>query len=574
MKLSALRFCSVALLVVLQGCTQFPAGTGPAGAGIELLAYRFRMDFNAALNADTGWAAATNAVPALYHDEPFRLRVQVRAATMPPEGHVLGLQYRSRRGPWHAVGVANFPYPSLASPLVSVTSTSAYAQGDETERLLGAADLDWDEGAGLNSVATTPVWRGGADAVEWEWPLVVRRYSDGPTFSEDGSNVELRVVDGLGQPLAGAGAIALQLATRPGHLGGTFIETPGRLGPYQTAAGHLYFFMEPAETDNRFMAMLSTDYGRSWREVDGAARPQADDLEGVASVQVGSTIHLIHQVTREVFHHAFVLDDAGVPAHWLINSQSIATPEEPATQYADVAARSDGSLVTLYGGSRRLFLQVRSPQGSWGEPIEIDSAIEPELSGPVLATGDDDVITLAYTGRDGSGFIRHLFPDGALSARELLSTRLGSSDAENGAILPLVAVPGTGSTVVLYRETDGLLYERRLARTGELSAPVRVSNLPVVTDAVDSEQVGADLILHGSTLHLLFIEAASRSIYHASSAQPGRWSVPRPVVEGIDAAWLRGSVHRDEAGNAVYGFVYDGGSRGGSGFNRYLTLPL
>jgi hypothetical protein len=106
-----------------------------------------------------------------------------------------------------------------------------------------------------------------------------------------------------------------------------------------------------------------------------------------------------------------------------------------------------------------------------------------------------------------------------------------------------------------------------------LSAPVRVSHLPVVTDAVDSEQAGADFVAHGSTLHLLFIEANSRSIYQVRSDQPGTWSIPRPVVEGIDASWVRGSIHHDASGNPVYGFVYDAGSRGGSGFNRYLAIP-
>lgn len=103
---------------------------------------------------------------------------------------------------------------------------------------------------------------------------------------------------------------------------------------------------------------------------------------------------------------------------------------------------------------------------------------------------------------------------------------------------------------------------------------MRVAQGPVITDAVDSEQVGADLVRHGSTLHLLFIEAQSRSILHTRSTSEGVWSEPQPIVEGIEGAWVRGSVHTDAAGNPVYGFVYDGGSQGGSGFNRYFALPL
>jgi hypothetical protein len=167
-----------------------------------------------------------------------------------------------------------------------------------------------------------------------------------------------------------------------------------------------------------------------------------------------------------------------------------------------------------------------------------------------------------------------LHPDGRLTPRQVLSTRLGSDDSENGAILPLVVLPQTSTTVVLYREESGILYERRFSSKGELSGPVKVSSLPVVTNAVDSEQVGADLIRHGSTLHLLFIEAESRSIFHSYSKQPGLWSQPQLLIDAIDGSWLRGSLHQDEEGRAVYGFIYDGGSQGGAGVNQYFPLPL
>jgi hypothetical protein len=566
-----------ALLLLSHACVA-PAertDTTAVTSDLEWLAFRVRNVSDVALNADTGWAAAENASAQLFYDQPFRFRVQVRAGMSPPEGHVLSLQYRRQGGTWLPVGVAEFPYPSFATPAVSVISTQAYSHGAETERLLGPVDTVWDDGAGLNGVAATPVWRTANEALEWEWPVVIRRFSDGPTFAEDGSVFALRVVDGNGQPLAGQSPAELHLSALPGHLGGTFIETPGRLGPYQSQEGHLYFFMEPSETDNRFMAVKSTDYGLSWKEVDGAGRPAADDLEGVASARMGATIHLIHQVSEEVFYHAFEMGSPGSGAgRWLIDSESIATPEEPPTQIADVVARSDGSLVTLYGGARRLFLQIRSAQGVWGDPMEIDTDVAPDLSGPVLAVGPDDMITMAYTGRDGSGFIRHLLPDGSLSTRQVFSSNLGSADAENGAIVPLIVLPESGTSVVLYREQDGLLHERRLSRSGELSAPVLVTQLPVITDAVDSEQVGADLILHDSTLHLLFIEIQSQSIFYSRSSQPGIWSQPQALIEDIEGGWVRGSVHLDASGSPVYGFVFDAGSTGGSGYNRYFALPL
>lgn len=568
---------ALATSLLITGCTGTKVqqlGGEQQASNLEWLAYRVRSDSDAELNSNTGWAASENTAAEINYDQPFRLRVQIRASIAPPEGHLLELQYRNGQD-WQPVGFAEFPYPGFATPVLSIISTNAYQHGAETERLLGSPDINWDEGAGLSGVASTPVWKTTNNAVEWEWPLVIRRFSDGPTFAENGDVYELRVVDGFGRPLPGQNPVQLQVTATSGHLGGTFIETPGRLGPYQSDAGHLYFFMEPSETDNRFMAVKSTDFGRSWQEVDASNRPVAGDLEGVASARSGSTLHFIHQVSEEVFYHQFEMGGQELASGtWQIESESIATPEEPPTQFADLVVRSDGSLVTLYGGSRRLFLQTRSAQGVWAIPTEIDVNLEPQLSGPVMSVAKDNTVTLAYTGRDGSGFIRHLRPDNTLTPRLWLSSNLGSSDSENGAIAPMVVLPESGTTVVLYREQDGLLYERRLSSDAQLTDPVQVSQLPVVTDAVDSEQVGADLILHDSTLHLLFIEEQSRSIFHSYSSVAGQWSQPQVVINNINAAWVRGSVHLNESGNPVYGFVFDAGSNGGSGFNRYFALPL
>jgi len=542
---------------------------------LELLAYRFRADFTADLNVDSGWAAAENQSAKLIFDQPFRLRIQVGSDQTPPEGVTLGLQYRIQDSPWLSIGVANFPYPSFATPIMSVIATDAYTQGADTDRLLGKPDIDWEEGAGLNAVATTNVWKNKGDAREWEWPLVVRRFSDGPTFAKDNTAIELRVVDGKGKPINGRNTMEFKINALPGHLGGTFIETPGRIGPYQTAQGDLYFFIEPSETDNRFMAIRSTDFGRSWQEVDGEARPIADDLEGVSSVRVDNTIHIIHQVTHEVFYHAFELGSSNEkPGRWLTNSQSIAKPSNPPTQFTDIVARSDGSLIAFYAGHERLQYQIRSREGKWGLPHEIDVNLTPVLSGPVMVNGENDTVTMAYTGQDGSGFIRHLTADNNLSPRILLSSNLGISDAENGAIAPLINIVESGSTQVIYRESNGFLYERRFSTDGKLTQPVLISKLKVVTNAVDSEQVGADVVRQNSKTYLLFIEESSRSIYYTHSNEYGVWSKPMVLIENINGSWVRGSVHKNSQGNPVYGFVYDAGSTGGSGFNRYFALPL
>src|SRR5690606_36253999 len=128
---------------------------------------------------------------------------------------------------------------------------------------------------------------------------------DNAIMNEDGDTFDFRMVDLAGQPVGPAAGARVHLEVPAGLVGGTFPETPGRLGPWQASNGDLYFTIEPAETDNVLMVVKSTDGGVSWREVDGSSRPDEDDLEGFATVFHDGWIHMLHQPTADVFHHAF-----------------------------------------------------------------------------------------------------------------------------------------------------------------------------------------------------------------------------------------------------------------------------
>jgi len=101
-----------------------------------------------------------------------------------------------------------------------------------------------------------------------------------------------------------------------------------------------------------------------------------------------------------------------------------------------------------------------------------------------------------------------------------------------------------------------------------------VSDRTVVQNAVDSDQTGADAIADGNTVHVLFIEENSGSIFHTYSSEPGVWQPPTLEVDGIQGQWIRGTkLVQGEEGD-VYGFVYDAGSNGGTGMNEYGEVPL
>ena len=102
--------------------------------------------------------------------------------------------------------------------------------------------------------------------------------------------------------------------------------------------------------------------------------------------------------------------------------------------------------------------------------------------------------------------------------------------------------------------------------------PVKITDLKVVTDAVDSQQAGADAVLDSEAVHVLLIEESSRSIF--STHDKGGWQPARIQVNNILGSWVRGNVYTRSAGMRVYGYIYDAGSEGGAGMNRFGELVL
>jgi len=456
------------------------------------------------------------------------------------------------------------------TPSLSIVACPAYENGAATTDLLHGSTVEFQPGAGISLAPRTEPQPGAASHGEFEWALVVRRFADGAVTNEEGDTFELRMVDSAGAPVTTRNP-RLRLVIPPGHLGGTFVETPGRIGPWRAANGDLYFVIEPSETDNLFMMVKSTDGGRTWREVDGAHRPATSDLESVEGRQVRDTIHLIHQVTHSTHYHSFRTSDHPThPDTWHVRDERAASAVSVA-QSATLVVRSDGSMVTFYVGDT-IGYRVRSPSGRWTPQTIVDAGIAPKLAGPKAELGANDTVHLAYYGMDGTIWYRRLLRDGTLTPRQHLASGVGATRAEFGAVLPLVFIPQTNTVVILYQQADGRLWERRIVNDGPPSAPVLVANERVVRDAVDSQQPGADAVLDGETVHVLFINAATRSIF--STHDRGGWQTPELRVSDILGSWVRGSVYTRKDGVKVYGYVYDAGSHGGSGMNRFGELVL
>jgi hypothetical protein len=462
------------------------------------------------------------------------------------------------------------------TPRVSIVESDTYHHGEETTDLLAGSDAPFRMGAGISLAETTPPLTAGSGQSEWEWPLVIRRFADGAVMNEEGDTFTFRMTDTSGRPVASSTYPTVTASVPPRLLGGTFVETPGRVGPWEASNGDLYFIMEPAETYNVLMVVKSTDGGRTWQEVDGANRPATGDLEGFGSDTHGDTIHMLHQTSDEVLHHAFRTSDHPTePDTWVVRDDTVATPSEPPVQVATLTARSDGSLVAVYGGPEKIHFKIRSPEGRWGAETTVDAEGPSVLSGPQSVLGANDEVHLAYTAQDGTAWYRRIQPDGTLTPREQITAGLGTTEADVGAVLPLVFLPGTNTAVILYRRANGTLWARRIVDRGPPTAPVQVSEHQVVQNAVDSDQAGADAIAADGTVHVLFIEQDTGHIYHTQSDATGAWSPATLQVDSVDAQWIRGRPLMQGSDRAsAYGYVYDAGSNGGSGMNHYAEVPL
>lgn len=623
-----MKSCRQAFIAFTIGLLGYGCGQGEAPredspeqlSPLQSTTYRVRERIDAPVNENIGWAAPAGEAAVVTANQPFRIRLEVEALPGTEETLPTSFTLQARRNgeTWQTLSLRDFPYPDeISTPRVSLVRLDEWETGVPTDDLLTKSMLPFTHGEGVSDTlrmdaedealesdnAAAP-WpdvsqdaAGGATRPsapvhgEWEWPVVIRRWADGAVTNEDGDTFDFRMLDGAGRPVAGAGPARVTLRIPKSLLGGTYAETPGVLGPWQGEDGTLYFPMEPAETNNVLMMVASTDHGDSWTEVDGANRPLTDDLEGFSTAWHDGVIYLLHQISRATYLHAFdtratpteVAGDPGAAGiasgRWVIRDELVSEHSKPPVQVASLVARSDGSLVAVFGDSLGLRYRVRSPGGDWESEGTVEVADGVLASGVMTVGLANDVIHMAYTATSAdwsARSVRHrtLIPSGDLTDTTRLGEGLGTAEEDIGALLPLGWLSDSNTVVVAWRHADGTLWERRMRADGSESAPVRITTRQVVQSAADSDQVGADLVVHDGVVHVVFIDEESRDLWHTSSPTPGNWTPVRPVVEGIDAQWVRGRIVRDASGAAVYGLVYDAGSNGGSGMNRFGVIAL
>jgi hypothetical protein len=543
----------------------------------RVTAFRVRSDFHIDLDEDDGWSTDLNKAPNQMVDCPFRIRFEVES-NHSNYRRQYSLQYRWNNEPWNYIEAQEFPYESAASPIVSIVSCEAFFFGEEAGNLIKMSKKPANPGAGISLAPTTPGWypypETGASA-EWEFALVIRRWADGPQLVRDGDRFSLRMVDHLERTLAGP-TPQFSVNVPKGHLGGTFVETPARVGPYENSKGELYFIMEPTETDNIFMMVKSSDGGQSWFEVDADNRPQVSDLEGVGSViSNDGIIHIVHQISEGVYHHAFATSDHPESKdQWVVNSRLITSHDEPPTQTADITIRPDGSLIAVFAAGVQLQYSILESNGKWSKAEILNHKYSVGFTNPSLICLPDGTVDIVFKSMDGKGWHRQLLPNDSLTPPQLFVHDLGTTEDEMMAILPLVYLSEKETTVAVFRQSDGYLYLSTKSANKPWSDPLKVSDRQVVTNAVDSEQAGADVVSLKDEIIISFISEEDRNIYLVRISDFGQTPNTELFIPDIDGSWVRGNILYHQLKFPVYGIVYDAGSKGGSGFNKYISLCL
>jgi hypothetical protein len=257
-----------------------------------------------------------------------------------------------------------------------------------------------------------------------------------------------------------------------------------------------------------------------------------------------------------------------------VDGNLITAHEEPSTQTSDITIRPDGSLVAVFAAGNQLQYSIRKPNGIWSKAVYFNQKDSVGFTNPTLVCLPDGTADIAYKSMDGKGWHRQLLPDNSLTKPQLFAQNLGTSENENIAILPLIYLPEKKTTIAVFRQSDGYLYLSCKSSDKSWSEPARVSDRPVVISAADSDQTGADAVAWNGQIIISYISEESRDIYLTVISDFSQTPDSRLIVSDIDGSWLRGNILHHQEDSPVYGIIFDAGSKGGSGYNRYISFDL
>ena len=545
--------------------------------------FRIRSDDTRTLNEDAGWVAATDVSAAMEAQRKFRIRFEIEEAGARAENY--RLQYNKNGTGWKdAEGYRDDnPNKAPSTPEVWAVPSARYSDGDPTTDLLTASAAAFVPGGGKESPVTGEIRLGGQHT-EVEFALVIPTFHDGARQNKTGDVFEFRLVRSDATAVAGTVANPrVTLVVPAGLIGGTYVESPNRIGPFRDGNGNLYAIMEPTETDNVFMVIKSADGGRTWTEQDGAHRPRTDDLESVDAVLAGDELHIAHHGGKQVVYHVFrVSTHGGNPDTYRLTDEVIAGPITYEEQSVAMEVLSNGRVRCIYartvGGRGRIFFRTRDAR--WGAEQSLDMQADVGFFGVAAVRGASDKVHIVYSATDGSIYHRSLSSGDALSERRLLAKDGGITRAERVPLMPPVYWQEAGSEKIMvgYRKAaDGRIYTRIITDDGRPGAESAASDRAVSNDQAQSRQPTANLVVDGATVYLHYADAATEDIFRDVHTSARGWGADVKEQDGVEADLIRGAAFTHSPANGgrrVIGYLFDDGSDGYTGTVRYKELPI
>lgn len=556
--------------------------TGALAASAEVR-FRIRSDDSQALNADGGWQAALDANAAMEAQKKFRIRFEIEDARA--GGQRYKLQYRKNGNGWKDALAYPDDDPNSApsTPEVWVVTSARYDDGDRTTDLLSGSAAPFVRGRGKETHVTGSLRLRGRHT-EVEFAIVIPTFHDGARQNKTGDTFEFRLARPDNTAVSGAFTNPeITLMVPPGLIGGTYVESPNRIGPFRDGNGSLYAILEPAETDNVFMVIKSADGGRTWTEQDGANRPDTNDLESVDAVLAGDELHIVHHEGNAVVYHVFrVSTHPDSPDTYRLTDELIAGPITYDEQSVALEVLSGGTVRCFYartaGKRGRVFYRTRD--GGWGAEQSLDDQKGVDFYGVAAVRGASDKVHIVYYGDDGSVYHRSLSSAGVLSEREALTTDAGATEAERVPFMPPVYWNDAGDEKIMvgYRKSsDGRIHTRIITNDGRPSAESVASDHAVSNDQAQSCQPAANLANDGSTVYLHYADAATEDIFRDVFRPEAGWGRDVEEQDGAEADLIRGVVFTHSAANGgarVIGYLVDNGSDGYTGTVRYQEHPI
>ncbi len=586
-------------------------GTGATVTGVQAsstpslvqVAFRIRDD-SFELGADAGWLGALNQDVTVPAETTFRIRVEIEEANGAGIESAFLLQYRHSGGVWTDLPTTRPLDERDRSETQGVESwpTSEFAVGAPTDDLLAGSDRAFVPGSATAAPSNTAesVFLQGQHT-ELEWSVRIHKFFDGPASNHEGASFEFRVVRADGTPLdAYAAAPMLTLDWPDGLVGGTYVESPHRLGPFRDTNGNLYFPVEYTETDAEWAMLKSEDGGKTWTPVDEIGAPSSGDLESVDIQQVGDTLHILHTggstASLDVHYYTFAMSDhPAAPDAWGLD-ELVAGDFAAGDQSSSLVVLADGRVRAFFRyedrGTDRIGYRTRTVDGSW-ETIttEIDS-VAADFTDVVAvpSAARRDLVHVFYNDNaNGMLYHRTLDGEGRLTDRVLIASGTGTEGEDEQPIVPPVTW-NDGADMVLvgyWSESSGRRLRAAVLRDGVVVSDRRWSDVVPAQDRGTSSQPVADLAGDGGTVYGLFADAGQPDqVYADLNAGDTSWGtdVAQFTNPYDDYGWIRGNVftHAERNGGArVYGFVYDTGNEAarvgyGTGYIHYreLTLPF